>query len=120
MTEEQVICIMCPLGCKMKVDEKDGSYHIRGAACTNGEEYALQEVTAPGRVVMSVLCCEKSDIPTVAVKTNKPIPKEKIFQVMQELSKIKIEAPVKVGDIIVENILNLGIDIVATRKAKRI
>jgi len=119
-TEQQLICIKCPLGCQITVTIDDEGEQVTGAQCKNGEIYALQEVKQPERVVISVLPCEQSIIPTVSVKTSEPIPKEHIFSVMKRLSKVRVTAPISVGDIIIHNILGLSVDIVATRNAPRI
>ena len=115
-----VTCIMCPLGCKIHVKENKEGFQMTGAACKNGEEYAAQEINSPKRIVMSVIPCRHSNIPTVAVKTTKPVPKEVVHQVMKELANIVVDAPVHVGDVIIKNIAGLNVDIVATRNAERI
>ncbi len=118
--ENSVVCIMCPLGCEVKVEVKNGEIlKIKGNACKDGEEYARQEISSPSRTVMSVVRCDKGNFPTVSVKTSEPIDKEKIEEVMKELRDVKVEAPVMVGDVIVENICDLGVDIVATRNVKK-
>ena len=118
--ENTITCIMCPVGCKIRVTENEEGYQIKGAACSNGEEYALQELSSPKRIVMSVIPCRHSTIPTVAVKTSQPVPKEAMFHVMNALSTVVIEAPVHVGDVLVQNIAGLHVDIIATRNAERI
>lgn len=119
MVEEQTItCIMCPLGCKIRVLQTGDTVEIKGAGCDNGREYALQEISEPSRIIMSVVPVRNSDIPTVTVKTNKSIPKEKIGRVMELISTVEVTAPIKVGDIILKNIDNMHVDIIATRNAK--
>ena len=119
-TEQQLTCIKCPLGCQITVTIDEKGEHVTGAQCKNGEIYALQEVKQPERVVISVIPCEQSSIPTVSVKTSKPVPKDQIFSVMNLLSNVRVTAPVSVGDIILHNILGLSIDIIATRNAPKI
>jgi len=116
-----VTCIICPLSCEIEVEmEGDKIVKITGYKCPRGEEYAREEATCPKRVIMSVVKCVGGDFPTVSVKTDKPIPKEKIFDVMKELSKVEVKAPVEIGDVILENVLGLGVNIVATRPCKKI
>lgn len=115
--EQTITCIMCPLGCKIRVRQTGETVEIKGAGCDNGKEYALQEISEPSRIVMSVVPCKNSDIPTVTVKTSKPIPKDKIERVMELLSTVEVSAPIQVGDIILENIDNMHVDIIATRNA---
>ena len=122
MTEERyVVCIMCPLGCEVKVEVKEGEIkNISKYACENGKEYAEQEVSSPTRTVMSVIKCVNGNFPTVSVKTSKPIQKDRIDDVMKSISDLEVEAPVSVGDKLLENICDSGIDIVATRKVKKV
>ncbi|MGC9308328.1 MAG: DUF1667 domain-containing protein [Thermoplasmatota archaeon] len=114
--KKEVTCIMCPVGCTINVKLKDGDIaSITGNACQHGEVYARQELSEPRRVVMSVVPCTGGDLPTVAVKTAAPVPKAAIQAVMQALAGVTVAAPVAVGDIIVENVAGLGVDVVATR-----
>ncbi len=120
MSEEtkKITCIMCPRGCKVKVTlEDDEIKKVTGYACPNGEEYAIEEVKSPSRTVMSVVECEKGKLPTVSVKTDKPVPKEKIQDVMDELSDVNVCSPINIGDTIIENVAGTDADIVATRPA---
>ena len=119
--EKSVVCIMCPLGCEVKVEVTDDEItNIKGYACENGKEYAEQEISSPTRTVMSVVKCVNGDFPTISVKTSEPIQKDKIKDVMSAISDIEIEAPVSVGDKILENVCGSGVDIIATRKVKKI
>ena len=108
-------CIVCPLGCAIEVDLNDGKVvEVKGHTCPRGEEWAIQEVINPERVVMSVVPVEGGALPTVSVKTEKPVPKEKIPELMKLLSGLRLRAPVKIGDVVAE--WN-GVKIVATRGA---
>ncbi len=122
MNEERTVtCIMCPLGCEVKVElEDDQIISIKGYACENGREYAEQEISSPTRTVMSVVKCVDGNFPTVSVKTSEPVKKANIDEVMSSMSEIEVKAPVDVGDIIVEDVCGSGVDIVATRKVKKI
>ncbi len=122
MTEELVItCIVCPMGCRIRVLKKDGEViAVKGYSCPRGREYAVQEATRPLRVLMTVIPCINGDLPVVSVKTSKPIPRDKLLEVSRYLASVSVEAPVEIGDVIVENILGLGADIVATRPCKRV
>lgn len=115
---EKITCIMCPRGCKVRVTHDEGEVKdVIGFACPNGEEYAIEEIKSPSRVVMSVVECENGDIPTVSIKTSKSVPKEKIRKVMEKLSEVKVKCPVEIGDTILENIAETDADIIATRPA---
>lgn len=116
----EITCIMCPLGCRIKaIVEGETILSIEGNACPNGKAYARQEIISPSRIVMSVVKCRNCSIPTVSVKTEKPAPKEFMEEIIQALRDVEVEPPVRVGDVIVENVLGLGINIVATRSAKK-
>ncbi len=114
----KLTCIICPLGCTIEVVmEGDKIISVTGCTCPRGEEYAVQEVTEPKRVVMSVVKVKGGMFPTVSVKTDKPVPKKLIPEIMKKLVDVEVEAPVHVGQVIIENILNTGANIVATRPA---
>ncbi|AFK21646.1 DUF1667 domain-containing protein [Pyrococcus sp. ST04] len=108
-------CIVCPLSCTIEVEMEGGKIKdIKGYTCPRGKEWAIEEVINPKRVVMSVVPVEGGKLPTVSVKTERPIPKDKIPELMSMLAKIKVKAPVKIGDVIAEF---EGVKIIATREA---
>ena len=118
MTNNNMICIACPLGCKMKIETVvNGStdHIITGNKCPRGEQYAIKEMTNPTRMVTSTVLIENSHLPLLPVRTSGAIPKDKIFACMQVLDEVKVQGPVKMGDVVVENLLGLGIDIIASR-----
>lgn len=116
---EEITCIICPRGCKIQIVIKDDKIvDVTGFACPNGREYAIEEVKSPGRIVMSVVKCVGGDIPTVSVKTSKPVPKEKMLDVMEDLSKIEVKPPVNIEDTIIENVAGTQANVVATRPVK--
>ena len=79
---KELICIVCPQGCHLKVDEENGCA-VTGNACPRGAEYGKMELTHPTRVVTSTVRCEGGLYPRCPVKTDRAIPKELIFQVME-------------------------------------
>jgi CxxC motif-containing protein len=112
----KLTCIVCPIGCEIKVTiENDNIVSIDGNKCPNGEKYAKEEVVHPKRLVFTVLKCKNGNMPTVAVKTSKPVSKFLIPSVMKYLSNVEVSAPLNVGDVIVQNILDSGADVVVTR-----
>jgi len=116
---KKITCIECPVGCQLEV-ETDGSYVIKvtGNKCEKGPVYAKQEIENPMRILTSVVLAEGLDLKTVPVRTSKPIPKAKLVEAMAAVKKIKLTAPVKVGDTIAANFLGLGVDLVSTRNAE--
>ena len=107
-------CIGCPLGCAVTVTLNGGEIEeITGYTCKRGLEYARTEVLAPVRTVTSTVRVRGGKSPVVAVKTAKPIPKDMISKCMDIIYGLEIKAPVAIGDIVCDNILGLGADIVA-------
>ena len=114
MKERKLTCIICPRGCQITVnfDGEGKIKDISGNACKRGASYAEAEITHPVRTVTSTVRCEGGGI--VSVKTSRAVPKEKIFEVMEKINAHRAKEGVKIGDIIIENILGLSVDIVAT------
>ena len=116
MTRE-LTCIVCPQGCNIKVEIEEGKpTKIEGNTCKRGYDYAYSEVTNPVRTLTTTIKLENGEM--LSVKTDKPIPKGLIFKCMEEINKIKVKAPIKLGEILLENILNTGSNIIATKSKK--
>ncbi len=111
----QIICIGCPVGCLITVKKKeDGSLDITGNTCKKGEAYARSEMTAPVRTVTSMIRVEGGSGKVVPVKTAAEIPKEKIGACMDEIEARVVCAPVKVGDVLIENVARTSVAVAAT------
>lgn len=118
--KKEITCIICPIGCKLMVEFRDDSIlNIEGYECKKGKNYAPEELFNPVRTLTTTIVVKDGELPLVSVKTAKPIPKEKLFEVMDAISKTEVSAPVKLGDILVENILGLEVDILATKNVER-
>lgn len=111
---KNLTCIVCPLGCSLEV-ELDGKnvVSVSGNTCKRGEGYAISEFTNPVRNISSTIVTDKG---LVAVKTDKPIPKEKIFECMEAINKARVQTPVKIGDILIKDVC--GCNIVAAANAE--
>ncbi|MDD7306642.1 MAG: DUF1667 domain-containing protein [Peptoniphilaceae bacterium] len=109
-------CINCPLGCSVDVtlNDKGEILDITGNTCPLGEKYVRNEIKDPRRMVTSTVRLIGSEHYSVPVKTRDAIPKNKIFECMKEINQIQVTAPVKVGDVVKENIAGTDIDLVAT------
>lgn len=117
MKTEELVCIVCPVSCTLRIYvEKDG-LRVEGNACPRGREYAYTEATDPKRVVMSVIPVVNGDYPTVSVKTDKPVSKKCIGEVMKRLADLVVEAPVEIGQVVLRDIC--GANIVATRRVRK-
>lgn len=113
----ELICIGCPLGCPLTVEMKGTEVvSVTGNTCPNGDRYARKEVTDPRRTVTSTVRVLGGSLPVVSVKTAQDIPKNKIFDCMQELATIRVKAPVREGDVIVSNIADTGVSVIATKE----
>ncbi len=109
-------CISCPMGCPLTVEmDGDKIKGITGNTCKRGEIYARKEVTAPTRIVTSTVKVTNGSADMVSVKTKTDIPKDKIFDCVKCLKGISVEAPIHIGDVIVPNAAETGVDIVATK-----
>lgn len=111
---KNLICIVCPLGCHLEVDEKD-DYKVNGNACARGEVYGKEELLNPKRVVTSTLKIEGGIHKRIPVKTDGAIPKELVPKCMDLLKNKVVKSPVKIGDKVFENIFETGVNIVITR-----
>ena len=115
---KEIICTLCPRGCHMQVEEADGVVSVSGNSCPRGEKYARQELLAPARTVTGTVKVVGGQPPRCPVKTNEAIPKEKIFALMEIIHSLEVELPINEGDVLAENVLNLGINIIATKGVK--
>ena len=113
-----LICVSCPIGCSLKVelDEVGKVLSVSGNTCKRGEQYAVSECTNPVRVLTSTMRVKGGALPVVPVKTSVPIPKGKMFDCMEVINNEVVDAPVKMGDVLICNICDTGADIVATNE----
>ena len=109
-----IICIVCPKGCRLTVDEN--TLAVTGNGCPRGAEYGKNELTHPVRVVTSTVRVEGADICRCPVKTAGSVPKEKMFAVMDALDGVCLHAPVHCGDVVLADVCGTGVDVVATRE----
>ncbi|MCR4744103.1 MAG: DUF1667 domain-containing protein [Lachnospiraceae bacterium] len=116
METRELTCIGCPMGCQITVELDGGEVKsVKGNTCQKGDIYARKEVTNPTRIVTSTVVISGGDKPRLSVKTANDIPKNKIFDVMKDIDAAHPEAPVKIGDVIVENVAGTGVNVIATR-----
>ena len=119
MERETLTCIRCPRGCQVTVSLEGGEVvAVEGNCCPRGEAYARKEVTAPERVVTTTVPVDGStDWVVVSVKTAGDVPKRLVESVVAELSGVRAEAPVHIGDVVLRDVCGTGVDVVATRDA---
>ena len=109
-------CICCPLGCRVEVtlDENGQVAEVSGYTCKRGADYAAQEAVAPERMVTAVLPCGGCLEP-VSVKTQRPVPKAAMRDVLAAIARLEPDAPVAAGDVLIEDVCGTGVAVVATK-----
>lgn len=112
---KDIRCIVCPTGCLVHIENIDGELIIEGHSCKRGEEYAREEFIAPKRILTTTIRVENGLLPLIPVRSDKPLPKEKLQETLREIAIKKITAPIKMGDILIKNVLNLEVNIIASR-----
>lgn len=113
-------CIVCPTGCQIEVVINDGDLWISGYKCVRGKAYAQSECTHPVRTLTTTVRVDNGEIKLLPVKTKTPVDKHLLMDIMEILNQTRVEAPVSIGQIIIENVLGTGVDIIAGRPVKRI
>lgn len=111
--KKNMICIMCPMGCTISVEEKDGKLSVTGNTCLRGAKYAEQEYVSPQRVVTALVKLNNGKV--APVKTDKPIAKGDVFKVLEEIGTKEIRLPVHIGDRVIENVCGSGANVVVTK-----
>ena len=120
MEIRNLTCISCPMGCPITVEmDGDEVVSVTGNTCKRGDVYARKEVTNPTRIVTSTVRVIGGKADMVSVKTKEDIPKGKIFDGVKALKGVEVEAPVRIGDVIVPDVAGTGVDIVATKNVAR-
>ncbi len=109
-------CIVCPNGCRLSAEKNaDGSgYAISGNKCKRGIDFAIAEITNPMRTLTTTIRTNFPGVPVLPVRTTGEIPKGKIREAMNYINTITVSQPLGIGEIVVENILGLGADIIVT------
>jgi CxxC motif-containing protein len=116
MTEKTIICTVCPRGCHIDVTGEGTRVDtINGFSCKRGERYATDEFILPKRIFTTTVKIDGASEPLLPVRSDAPVPKAKLFEIVAEVRKIQAVSPVRIGDVIVKNVLGLGVDIVACR-----
>ena len=111
--KRDMICIICPRGCSLTAEITENGVQVSGNACPKGEEFAINECTNPVRTVTATVRVSNRYNTMVSVKTVTPVAKDKMMDVMAALREIQVQAPVKIGDIILKDVC--GSDIVITK-----
>ena len=112
--KRELTCIVCPIGCSLVAETEEGKViSVTGNTCPRGKVYAETECISPMRTITTTVRCEDGTI--IPVKTATPIPKEKMFEAMEIINKTNPHLPIKVGDVIIEDVF--GSKVVAVSNA---
>ena len=110
----ELVCIVCPRGCTLYIEEQEGGYAVTGNACRRGEQFAVSEMTCPQRTICTTVRTVFPEVPVISVRVSSEIPKERIFDVMREINKVRVQAPLRRGDAVIRDVLGLGVDVIVT------
>jgi CxxC motif-containing protein len=114
--KEKIICITCPKGCTLDVTREGKTIlKVEGSGCKRGQEYVRRELLDPRRMVATTISVQGSTHPLLPVYTSAPFPKPRILELLASLRKVQLQAPIKMGDIVMKDALGEGIDILASR-----
>ncbi len=117
---EKMICITCPMGCSVEVTREGQTLlSVDGNTCKRGEDYVRRELTDPRRMVATTVKVKDGIHPLVPVYTANAFPKPRIFDLLDKLREVELEAPVAMGQVVLPNALDTGIDILASREMPR-
>ena len=115
---KNIICTLCPKGCRLSVDLDNMT--VSGNNCPRGVNYGISELTAPMRTLTSTVKIDGSICRRCPVRSSTDVPREKVVDIMKLLDTVELVAPVKLGDVIFENVLDTGADIIVTRNLNKI
>lgn len=117
--KHELTCIVCPRGCLIQLVKDEGTFTCSGNQCKRGEVYAIQEVTEPRRMFTTTIEIRGSKIKRCPVVSSSAIKKEDIFRIRDVLDHYSVEAPILLNEVLIENILDTGINIIASRSIKK-
>lgn len=121
MEKRELTCICCPMGCALTVEMNQAEVvSVSGNTCPRGDAYARKEVTNPTRIITSIIPVIGGQIPMVSVKTASDIPKEKIGDCMEALKGLSVDAPVRIGDVILSDVAGTGVSVIATKQVAKL
>jgi len=112
-------CIICPLSCEIHFEKINNKYLFSGNICSKGKDYAIREIKNPVRIVTTTVIVNNGDNKLLPVRSDIGINKDLLLRCIFILSKLKVDAPIKRGDIIYRNILNTGVNIIASKDLKK-
>lgn len=110
----EITCIVCPNGCLLEIEYRGGTWLVAGNQCRRGEQFAVEEMTHPMRTITSTVRTIFPEVPMLPVRVSAEIPKEKIFDVMQEIHGTVVKETCGTKDVLISNVSGLGVDVIVT------
>ena len=119
-SEKNIICTVCPLGCRMTVSIKDGKViRVAGNSCGRGLEYANIEAVSPVRTLTTTIKVKNGDSAVTSVRSSLPLLRDDLLRCMKVINRLEVLAPLRIGDIVIENILGTGSNMIITRNVEK-
>ena len=115
----ELLCIVCPIGCRLKIEGTAESYSVSGNQCKRGVDFAGAEITNPTRILTTTVRTSLPGVPVLPVRSDREIPKGKIPEAMQLINAVTLNQELGIGEAVIENIFGLGINIIATSNILR-
>jgi CxxC motif-containing protein len=112
---KEMVCIVCPVGCRLKVTVRGEEVSVSGNRCPRGEVYGREEILAPKRVVTATCALRSAAHPRVPVGTDGPLPSELIDDLLKEIYRLSVSPPVAMGDVLIENFRGTGVNVKVNR-----
>ena len=112
--KKEMICIICPHGCQIELTQEGNALSVKGNACPRGAEYAKSELLDPRRTLTATVRVSNRKDTMVSVKTEHPIPKSQMMNIMKRLRDVHVNAPIAIGDILLPDVW--GTKVIATQK----
>lgn len=121
MKRRTFTCIVCPNGCTIEAVWREGEeIRITGQRCKRGAEYVTQELTDPRRTIATTVRIDGAALPLCSVRLNRAIPKGEIFRVMEEIGRVRLTAPVRIGQVVIGNVCGLDADVIVTKNMEKV
>ncbi len=121
--KKTVVCLQCPFACKVDVELSEAGeiLSVSGNRCQRGDSYARQEVIAPVRVLTTTVRIDSEDRehPLLSVMTSGAIPKARLGEAMRTLASVRVKAPVEYGEVVYEDLLGTGVNVIATSSIRK-
>lgn len=112
---KELVCIVCPRGCHLKVDEENG-FSVTGNSCPRGAEYGKNEISDPTRVLTSTVRIEGALYPRCPVRTDRAVPKGMLMEIMKMLNRVTLTSPVEAGTVVLENVDGRGANVITAKR----